>query len=77
MDVGYISALSALAGSVVGGLTSGITGWLNQRSVARAGHMAQELSRRQELYRIFIVAASKAYAEALVVNDSCIPSFSV
>ena len=28
-----------------------------------------ELSRRQELYKDFIVAASKAYAEALVVNE--------
>jgi hypothetical protein len=32
MDVAYISALSALAGSVVGGLTSGITTWLSQRA---------------------------------------------
>lgn len=69
MDVAYISALSALAGSVIGGLTSGITTWLNQRSVAKAGQLAHELSRRQELYKDFIVAASKAYAEALVVND--------
>jgi hypothetical protein len=31
--------------------------------------LAHELSPRQELYKDFIVAASKAYAEALVVND--------
>jgi hypothetical protein len=31
MDVAYVSALSALAGSVVGGLTSGFTTWLSQR----------------------------------------------
>src|ERR1700733_6688234 len=69
MDVAYISALSALAGSVIGGLTSGITNWLNQRSLAKAGLLAQELSRRQDLYKDFIVAASKAYGEALVVNE--------
>jgi hypothetical protein len=69
MDVAYISALSALAGSVIGGMTSGVSGWLNQRSLARAGELAQELSRRQELYKDFIMAASKAYAEALVVNE--------
>jgi hypothetical protein len=69
MDVAYISGLSALAGSVIGGLTSGITTWLNQRSLARAGQLAHELSRRQELYRDSIVAASKAYAEALVVSE--------
>jgi hypothetical protein len=69
MDVAYISTLSALAGSVIGGLTSGITTWLNQRSLARAGQLAHELTRRQELYKDFIVAASKTYGEALVVNE--------
>jgi len=69
MDVAYISALSALAGSVIGGLTSGITTWLNQRSQAKAGQIAHELSHRQDLYRDFILAASRAYAEALVSNE--------
>jgi hypothetical protein len=69
MDIAYVSALSALAGSVVGGLTSGITTWLNQRSQAKAGQIAHELSRRQDLYKDFIVAASKAYAEALVSSE--------
>jgi hypothetical protein len=76
MDVAYISALSALAGSVIGGLTSGVTAWLNQRSLARAGQLAHELSRRQELYKDFILAASKAYAEALVVNERRLRSLS-
>ena len=40
MDVAY---LSALAGSVIGGLPSGVTGWLNQRSVAKAGQLAHEM----------------------------------
>ena len=37
MDVAYITALSALGGSLVGGLTSGFTTWLTQRSKTRAG----------------------------------------
>jgi hypothetical protein len=69
MDVAYISALSALAGSVIGGMTSGVTAWLNQRSLAKAGQLAHDLSRRQDLYREFIVAASKAYGEALVISE--------
>jgi len=69
MDVAYISGLSALAGSVIGGLTSGMTAWLNQRSVAKAGQLANDRTRRQELYKDFILAASKTYAEALVVNE--------
>jgi hypothetical protein len=70
MDVAYLSALSALAGSTIGGMTSGVTAWLNQRSLARAGQLANERASRQELYRDFILAASKAYAEALVVNEA-------
>jgi hypothetical protein len=69
MDIAYISAISALAGSVVGGLTSCVTNWLNQRSQARAGQIAHDLARREDLYRDFIVAASKAYGEAIVSNE--------
>jgi hypothetical protein len=69
MDVAYVSALSALAGSVVGGLTSGFTTWLSQRAQARAGHLAHSLSRREDLYRDFIVAASKAYGEAIISSE--------
>jgi hypothetical protein len=69
MDIAYISAISALAGSVVGGLTSGVTNWLNQRSQARAGQLAHDMARREDLYRDFIVAASKAYGEAIVSSE--------
>jgi hypothetical protein len=69
MDSAYLSALSALAGSIVGGLTSGITAWLSQRAQARAGHLAQSMSRRDELYKDFIVAASKAYGDAVVTTE--------
>jgi hypothetical protein len=69
MDAAYISALSALAGSVVGGLTSGIGGWLNQRTQAKAAQHAHDILRRQDLYKDFIVAASSAYGKALVSNE--------
>ncbi len=68
MDVAYISALAALAGSVVGGMTAGITTWLSQRAQARAGQLAHEMSRRDDLYKDFIVAASKAYGDAVLSN---------
>jgi hypothetical protein len=69
MDVAYLSVLSALAGSVVGGLTSGITTWLSVRAQAKTGQLAHEMSRREELYRDFIGAASKVYADAIVSNE--------
>ena len=68
-DAAYLSALSALAGSVVGGLTSGLTTWLSLRTQARAGRLAHELSRRDDLYKDFIVAASKAYGDAMLSNE--------
>jgi hypothetical protein len=69
MDVAYISAVSALAGSVIGGLTSTGTTWLTQRAQTRAGQVVHELERRQDLYRDFIIAASRAYGDALMSND--------
>jgi len=69
MDVAYVSALSAFAGSVVGGLTAGITSWLGLRAQARAGQLAREMSRRDDLYKDFIVAASKAWGEAILSNE--------
>jgi hypothetical protein len=69
MDVAYVSALSALAGSMIGGLTTGITTWITQHSQTRAERISHERARRQDLYKDFILAASKAYAEALVVSE--------
>ncbi len=72
MDVALLSAMSALAGSVIGGLTTGITSWISQRTQLRAGQLAREMSRREELYKDFILAASKAYGEAIVSDDPSI-----
>ena len=73
MDVAYVSAISALAGSVIGGLTSGYTTWLTQRSQARAGMVAHDLARREDLIRDFIVTASKMYGDALVNSEPKMP----
>lgn len=73
MDVAYISALSALAGSAVGGFTSTVTTWLTQRAQARAGQLAHEITRREDLYRDFIMAASKTYGDALVSSEPQLP----
>lgn len=64
MDAAYLSAFAALAGSVIGGLTSLAASWLTQRVQFRAQQLAQDLSRREELYKDFIEEASKWYADA-------------
>jgi hypothetical protein len=69
MNVAFLSAFSALAGSIVGGLTSGMTNWLTLRSQERGGQFAREMSRRDDLYKDFIVAASKVYGDALISNE--------
>jgi len=69
MDGAFLPAVSALSGSVVGGLISGIATWASQRFHTRASQLANEISRRQGLYIEFIVAASKAYGDSIVSDQ--------
>lgn len=69
MDIAYLSAASALAGSVVGGLTASLTTWITQRTQARSNYLTREMARRDELYKDFIIAASKAYGDAIVSSE--------
>jgi hypothetical protein len=73
MDVAYVSAMAALVGSVVGGLTAGGTTWLSQRAHVRARQLAHEAGLREDLYRDFIIAASRAYSDALLNSEPQIP----
>jgi hypothetical protein len=73
VDASIISALAALTGAAVGGLTSGIANWLNHRSQVRAQWLHHEKSRRQILYRDFIEEASKCYIDALQHGEADIP----
>jgi hypothetical protein len=64
MDASVISALSALGGAAIGGLTSGAMSWLTQEVQAKAQESAQDKSLRQQLHREFIEEASKSYGDA-------------
>jgi hypothetical protein len=70
LDPSYISALAVLAGSAIGGLTTLGAAWITQNRLANAQRVAQEKSRRQELYKYFIDEASKLYADALAHNQA-------
>jgi hypothetical protein len=65
MDAAYISAFAALAGTVIGGLTSFTTSWMTQHSQARTQRLASERERREALFGRFIEEAAKLYADAL------------
>jgi hypothetical protein len=74
MDASVISALAALAGVTIGGLTSVLASWLSQHAQARAQWLAQDKLRRQELYKEFIEAASKCNIHALQHDEPDIPA---
>src|SRR6476661_7695651 len=74
MDASVISALAALAGAGIGGLTSVLASWLTQHTQARAQWVAQDKILRQELYKDFIEDASKAYADALQHDKADMPT---
>ena len=65
MNASIISALAALTGSAIGGLTTVAANWMNHRSQVRAQWLEHEKDRRQILYREFIEEAAKCYIDAL------------
>ncbi len=68
MDPASLSALAALSGSAVGGLTSFFSSWLGQGAQLRSQLFLSEKGRRQELYREFIDEASRSYVDSLTNN---------
>ena len=69
MELAYVSAFAALGGSVVGGLISGTATWLSQWAQVQAGNRAYQISHREELFRDFILVASKAHGQAMLSNQ--------
>ena len=65
MDAAYISALAALAGTAIGGLTSFATSWMTQQAQARAQRLAAERDARAALFGRFLDEAAKLYSDAL------------
>ena len=74
MDASAITALAALTGAAVGGLTSGFVSWLIQKTQMRTQWLAQEKLLRQELYKEFIEEASKCYIDALQHDKPDVPA---
>jgi|SRR5579862_4068753 len=70
MDAPYFSAFAALAGSLVGGVTSMATSWVAQRAQLKGQQRRHDITRREELYRAFIEEAAKLYADAFAHNEA-------
>ncbi len=54
MNIAYLSALSAFAGSAIGALASVMTTWLTQHYQGKSQRKAQEASRPAKIYGDFI-----------------------
>jgi hypothetical protein len=65
MDSAWISALSAVMGSLVGGLTSFLTTYANQRNQNRRDFLSKQISKRETLYTEFINEAARLQVESL------------
>ena len=50
-----------------------LSAWISQSVSARAGLISSHLARRQELFRDFIVSASRVYSEALTSSEPKVP----
>src|ERR1700722_17822782 len=74
MNPSAISALAALTGAAIGGLTSIVASLLAQKYQARAQWLVQERVRRQEVYKEFIEQASKWHVDALQHDKADTPS---
>jgi hypothetical protein len=65
LNPAYISALAALAGATIGGLTSFATSWLTQRTQLRHAHREVEKAKLEALYSDFIAEAARLFGDAL------------
>ncbi len=65
MDTAYVSAFSALAGALIGGLASFASSWLTQRTQLRFTHAEANKAKREALYAEFVAEASRLYGDAL------------
>ncbi len=65
MDSAYLTALAALAGATIGGLTSFATSWTTQRAQLRHAHREAERAKLESLYSDFIAEAARLYGDAL------------
>src|SRR5262245_22106852 len=66
IDAGYITALAALGGAALGGLTSFATSWNTLHTQMKAQQRSTSKSKRQKLYKAFIDGSASIYGDALI-----------
>jgi hypothetical protein len=66
----YLSAVAALVGTFVGGITSIATSWLGQQRQTKEQRRARQKAEVQALYKQFILDGSRLYVDALEHNTT-------
>jgi hypothetical protein len=61
MDPSIIAAFSAILGTTVGGLTTFLTTYLNQRYAMHRDILAKDLANREQLYSEFLQEVDTLY----------------
>jgi hypothetical protein len=65
MDTAWISAFSAVMGSLVGAFTSFVTTYANQRTQYKRDFLSRQFSQRETLYAEFINEAARLTIDSL------------
>ena len=65
LNPAYFSAFAALAGAIIGGLTSFATSWFTQRAQLRTAHREAERAKLEALYNDFIAEAARVFGNFL------------
>jgi hypothetical protein len=73
VDPTLITGVTAVAGTLLGGLTSFATSYLTQGRQTHADRILRELDRRKNVYARFIEIASELALDALEQSTRCSP----
>ena len=65
MDTSVIAAFSAILGTTVGGLTTFLTTFLNQRFAMRRDILAKDVANREQLYTEFLKEVGNLYFDSV------------
>jgi len=68
LNPAFISAFAALAGAIIGGLTSFATSWFTQRAQLQSADRQARRAKLEALYNEYITQAAGLYVDALTTT---------
>lgn len=81
MDTMLLSAMSGMAGTLIGGSATVATAWITQKKLNRREFVREEIRKRETLYGEFIAECAKllvdAYTHTLEQPDKLLPVYAL